>query len=165
VTYPAFRAGVIGLLAGLLISVTPPALPAQGTVALPGDVKITPPDPATPKELAAFSGRWSGTWGVPGSRAGAREVILVFERIEINPARATVVYGWGPRPENAQVPERSHLTAPGWRRLSGPFVDGAFHLTLDNTVRVFRLGPGDTLAGSWTQGRLTDRATLHRLPE
>ena len=164
VTHPAFRAG-IGLLASLLITLTPPALPAQNAVPLPGDVRIIPPEPATPKELAAFSGKWFGTWGVPGSRSGAREAILVFERIEVDPARATVVYGWGPRPENAQVPERAHLTAPGWRRLNGTFVDGAFHLTLDNTLRVFRPGGGDTLAGTWTQGRLTDRATFRRLAE
>lgn len=159
----ALRAGAIGVLVGVVVAATPAALPAQRTVLLPSGVTIVRPDPATPKELAAFSGKWFGVWGDPGSRSGSREVILVFERIETNPPRASVVYAWGPRPQNVQVSDRSHLTGPGWRRLKGPFVGGAFHLTLDDTVRVFRLGPGDTLNGTWTQGQLSDHATLRRM--
>jgi hypothetical protein len=161
----ASRAGAIGVLAGLAVTVTPTVLPAQRTVPLPSGVTVIRPGPTTPKELAAFSGKWFGRWGTPGTPEGSREIILAFERIETDPPRATVVYAWGPRSENAKVPGRSHTTGPGWRRLKGTFVGGAFHLSLDDTVRVFRLGPGDTLNATWTQGQLTDRATLHRMPK
>ena len=150
----ARRAAAIGLLSSLLGAATPAALPAQTALLLPSGVTVTPPGPAIPKNLVKFSGRWLGTWG-------SRDVILVFERIETGPDRATVVYAWGPRSASAKAP----AAGPGWRRLKGTFVGGAFHLTLDDTARVFRLGPDDTLVGTWAPGSATDRVTLRRMAE
>jgi hypothetical protein len=44
-------------------------------------------------------------------------------------------------------------------------VGGAFHLTLDDTARVFRLGPDDTLVGTWAPGSPTDRVILRRMAD
>jgi hypothetical protein len=151
----AGRATAIGLLSSLLGVVTPVALSAQTALLLPSGVTVTPPGPAIPKSLVKFSGKWLGTWG-------SRDVILVFERIETGPDRATVVYAWGPRSASATAP----AAGPGWRRLKGTFVGGgAFQVVLDDTARVFRLGPDDTLVGTWSPGGPTDRVTLRRMAD
>lgn len=58
-------------------------------VPLPKNIKIVSPMPNVPIELAAFSGRWEGTW------EGVRPLdsILIVETIE--PEKAKVIYAWG----------------------------------------------------------------------
>jgi len=58
-------------------------------IPLPKNIKIVSPMPNIPIEVAAFSGRWEGTW------EGVRPLdsILVVETIE--PEKAKVIYAWG----------------------------------------------------------------------
>jgi hypothetical protein len=57
---------------------------------LPNDVKIIPPSPDLPKEIAAFSGKWVGEWNIGLSS------ILIIE--EINEKEAKVIYSVGDYP-------------------------------------------------------------------
>lgn len=59
---------------------------------LPNDIKIIPPSPDLPKNIAAFSGKWVGRWG-----GGGIEMILVVE--EIHDTWAQVVYSRGNDPD------------------------------------------------------------------
>ncbi len=56
-------------------------------VPLPKDVKVVPPSAGIPRQAAAFSGKWVGTWDIK------LEHVLVVERIEGN--RAHILYAWG----------------------------------------------------------------------
>jgi hypothetical protein len=63
----------------------------QKNVPLPQEIKIVPPPPDIPPEVAAFSGRWEGVW------EGVRlESILIVE--EINSQEAKVIFAWGDAP-------------------------------------------------------------------
>lgn len=59
---------------------------ATKIVPLPNDIKIISPSPDLPREIAAFSGQWIGTWG------GFLNSILVVE--EITEKEAKIVYAW-----------------------------------------------------------------------
>ncbi len=74
------------VLLGLLLVLAGCA--ATGPVTLPGptDVKITPPAPSVPAEIAAFSGTWEGAWG------GTLASRLIVEEVDNQSAR--VVYAW-----------------------------------------------------------------------
>lgn len=80
-------AAILGIL-GLASCASMPATwqEAAKTIPLPDDVKIIPPSPDLPKELAAFSGKWFGTWGY-----GEINTILIVE--EINEKEAKGIYG------------------------------------------------------------------------
>jgi|GEM_PF-993618 len=86
------------------------ALPLAGCamVSLPSDVRIIPPGPGIPTEVAAYSGKWQGVWDE------MLDHILVVE--EINGKEATVVYAWG----DSQAWRMSR----GFNRVKGAF-DGA----------------------------------------
>ena len=77
-------------------------------VPLPTDVRIVPPSPGIPGEVAAFSGKWQGVWD------DTLDHILVVE--EITGTEAVVVYAWG----DSQAWRMSR----GFNRLKGAF-DGA----------------------------------------
>ncbi len=64
---------------------------AQKAPPLPNDINIVPPAPDLPKELAAFSGKWSGTWDYTHV-----DVIMIVE--EIHDSWAQVVYCNGQTP-------------------------------------------------------------------
>jgi len=103
---------VLGFICGLLLAIMPVLSWGQGPP-LPSDVKIIPPDPNLPKELAAFSGRWGGE--VPfqvRSREFERKIIVIIE--EIYQKEAKVVYAWG---------KVKGWTGPGsgegWKRSTG----------------------------------------------
>jgi len=55
---------------------------------LPYGVKITPPTPDLPKNIAGFSGTWYGNWDT------GLATTLVVEKIK--PPEASVIYSWGP---------------------------------------------------------------------
>lgn len=59
---------------------------ATKIVPLPDDIKIIPPSPDLPREIAAFSGQRIGIWG------GFLNSILIVE--EINEKEARVIYAW-----------------------------------------------------------------------
>lgn len=66
--------------------------PGLQPAALPDDTQVVEPGSEVPREYAAFSGVWSGTWG-----AGLDGTIAV-RRIEPD-GTAEVVYAWGDDPQ------------------------------------------------------------------
>ncbi len=90
-------------------------------VPLPSDVRVVTPPPTIPKELAAFSGRWSGVWDA------ILDHILVVE--EINPPHADVIYAWG-------TSALWFIDRPGWSRVKGEFVESALKLSLPRPATV-----------------------------
>ena len=73
---------VLGLGFGLRVN----GLAGASDIPLPSDINIIPPATDLPKELTAFSGKWTGTWG------GRLDVILIVEQID--QTKAMVVYAW-----------------------------------------------------------------------
>jgi hypothetical protein len=59
-------------------------------VPLPQDIKIIPPSPDVPKEIAAFSRTWEGNWD------GWLDAKFIVE--EINSNQASIIYSWGDAP-------------------------------------------------------------------
>jgi hypothetical protein len=57
---------------------------------LPNDIKIIPPAPDLPKDIAAFSGKWAGKWD------NGTETILIVE--EIHDTWVQVVHCWSDTP-------------------------------------------------------------------
>jgi len=63
---------------------------ADAQVPLPANVSIVAPSPDIRKDIAAYSGKWVGSW------SGILDAILIVE--EVNPERAKVLYAWGDAP-------------------------------------------------------------------
>jgi hypothetical protein len=74
-----------------------------GRFAVPRDVKIAAPAPASPPELAGLSGRWSGTM------TGDRGIMVIFETVE--PKRVSFVYALDDGKERKMAPFYSRRTA------------------------------------------------------
>ena len=71
------------------------AVVVVATPPVPSDVQIVPPDPALPKELAAFSGKWEGSAYSPTGKV--MEFFLIVEKIDKEKASLYVYsqsYGW-----------------------------------------------------------------------
>lgn len=158
------RAG-IALAVLALVTALPSRGAAQNEVPLPDDVRVVAPAPDVPAALAAFSGRWTGSWGEGTERFGTRPIALVVERVEARPPRATVLYAWGPRPDLARIPERAHAARAGWSRVTATFADGTLSFTLGDSQHAYRLRADGTMEARWTQGRLADRGSLRRAPD
>jgi hypothetical protein len=54
-------------------------------IPLPKDIEVKVPSPALPKEIAAFSGKWKGTWS-----GGGADFILVVTEISLE--KAEIIY-------------------------------------------------------------------------
>jgi hypothetical protein len=69
---------------------------AADEVPLPEDITIVPPSPDLPKEIAAFSGKWQGTWIIATGRRekNPRKAVLIVE--EIDKQEAKIIYAFGP---------------------------------------------------------------------
>jgi hypothetical protein len=70
---------------------------AADEVPLPKDINIVSPSPDLPKEIAAFAGKWQGTWIIQRGRKGEkipREAVLIVE--EIDKQEAKIIYAFGP---------------------------------------------------------------------
>jgi hypothetical protein len=120
---------------------TPPSV-----APLPSDVRIVPPEPTMPQQLAAFSGTWSGVWD------GLLPHVLVVE--EIVPPHAVVIYAWGTAPQ-------WQVTQPGWSRVRGAFVEGALKLSLRGpATAMYRLQPDGTLDATYEWAGGISRAHL-----
>lgn len=65
------------------------------SIPLPENIKIIPPSSDTAKEIAAFSGKWKGSWW-SGRNQPRGEAILIIEKLEMAQQKAQVVYAWGP---------------------------------------------------------------------
>ena len=102
-----------------------------------------PPDRRVAPELAAFSGKWFGTW--EGDRTG--ELIVVVEAID--PPHALLINAWG----NGTV-GRHGTPAAGPVKLvpcAWAFVEGALQVSLPGGgTWSYRLQPDGTLAATLT---------------
>ena len=69
---------------------------AADEVPLPEDITIVPPSPDLPKEIAAFSGKWQGTWIIARGRSEKipRNAVLIVEKIDEQEAK--IIYAFGP---------------------------------------------------------------------
>jgi hypothetical protein len=70
---------------------------AADEVPLPKDINIVSPSPDLSKEIAAFAGKWQGTWIIQRGRKGEkipREAVLIVE--EIDKQEAKIIYAFGP---------------------------------------------------------------------
>jgi len=133
-------------------------LPVSG-VPLPERIRIVPPDRRVAPELAAFTGKWVGTWA--GDRTG--ELIVVVEAID--PPDARVIVAWG----NGSVGAGTANPRPvpsDWQRLRGKFVEGALQVSLPGGgTWSYRRQPDGTLAATQTWGGDVSHVTMTRAPE
>lgn len=121
-------------------------------VPLPSDLKIVPPDPSVPPELAKFSGKWGegkDRWD------GQLAHILVVEQVDSKGAQ--VVYAYG-------TASQWWITRPDWIRLRGEFTD-KHELVLkfkNGAVATYRFN-GEKLDGTYRSRRGFDyHITLSR---
>jgi len=83
-----FSSVFLGLvLVWLLVGYVTLSFAASQFTPLPLEVRIVPPSPNLPKEIAVFSGTWYGIWD------NGNTTTLVVEKIE--PPIAIVIYSWG----------------------------------------------------------------------
>jgi hypothetical protein len=133
--------------------------PASGGMALPASLRIVPPDRRVAPELAAFAGKWLGTWD--GDIQG--EQILVVETIDPPHALVIIAFGNSTMGAGTSNPQR-YLS--NWFRLRGQFVEGTLQVsTPGGTTQSYRLQPDGTLAATQTWRGETSRATMTRAPE
>ena len=97
-------------LFGCATSPKPLAKAAEG-VPLPEDIKIVPPSADLPKEIAAFSGKWTGKWD------GVQDSVLIVE--EINNKEAKIILS---QKEYAGAIE---AVDAGYRRITAKVIIGA----------------------------------------
>ena len=124
--------------------------PASG-VPLPERIRIVPPDRRVAPELAAFSGKWFGTW--EGDRTG--ELIVVVEAID--PPHALVIVAWGNGTVGAGTAHPRRVLS-NWFRVRGQFVEGTLQVSLPGGgTWSYRLQPDGTLAATltWRSGGVT----------
>jgi putative ABC transport system substrate-binding protein len=132
--------------------------PVSG-VPLPESLRIVPPDRRVAPEIAAFSGKWVGTW--EGDRTG--DFIVVVEAID--PPHALLINAWS----NGTVGVGTAHPRPAlsnWFRVRGQFVEGALQVSLpDGRILSYRLQPDGTLAVTVHARGAASHATMTRAPE
>jgi len=132
--------------------------PVSG-VPLPESIRIVPPDRRVAPELAAFAGKWLGTW----EGNAQAEHILIVETIDL--PHALVINAWGNGIAGAGTGNPSRFLS-NWDRLRGQFVEGALQVsTPGGATQSYRLQPGGTLAATRTWRGEVSRATMTRAPE
>ncbi len=133
--------------------------PASGGVPLPDRIRIVPPDRRVAPELAAFSGKWVGTW--EGDRTG--ELIVVVEAIDAPQALVIIACGQGTWGADTAQPRR---VLSNWERLRGKFVEGTLQVSLPGgSTWNYRRQPDGTLAATQTWGGEVSHATMTRMQE
>jgi hypothetical protein len=78
---------LIGFVILVVISITFSKGFPQSRVPLPKEIQIKSPSPDLSKEIAAFSGKWGGSW------EKRLDFILIVK--EIDQEKAEVIYAWG----------------------------------------------------------------------
>jgi hypothetical protein len=128
-------------------------------VPLPESLRIVPPDRRVAPELAAFSGKWVGTW--EGDRTG--ELIVVVEAID--PPHARLINAWDNGTVGAGTAHPRRVLS-NWFRLRGQFVEGTLQVSLpDGRTLSYRLQPDGTLAVTVPSRSEVSRVTMTRAPE
>jgi hypothetical protein len=132
--------------------------PTSG-VPLPERIRIVPPDRRVAPELAAFSGKWFGTW--EGDRTG--ELIVVVEAID--PPHARLINAWGNGTVGAGTAHPRPVLS-NWFRVRGQFVESTLQVSLpDGRTLSYRLQPDGTLAVTVHSRGEVSRATMTRVQE
>ena len=132
--------------------------PVSG-VPLPERIRIVPPDRRVAPKLAAFSGKWFGTW--EGDRRG--ELIAVVEAID--PPQALIIVAWGNGIVGAGTAHPRRVPSD-WQRLRGQFVEGTLQVSLPGGATLsYRLQPDGTLAATQTWHGEVSHATMTRALE
>jgi len=80
---------------GLVLLLVTSSTGFSQNIPLPKDIVIKPPSPELPKEIAAFSGRWKGTWSGGG-------VSFTLTVTEIDLKKAEIIYA---NSEGQYIPE------------------------------------------------------------
>jgi putative ABC transport system substrate-binding protein len=132
--------------------------PVSG-VPLPERIRIVPPDRRVAPELAAFSGKWFGTW----KGDVQLECILVVEAID--PPHALLINAWGNGTAGAGTANLQRVPSD-WQRLRGQFVEGTLQVSLPSGATLsYRLQPDGTLAATQTWHGKVSHATMTRVQE
>lgn len=127
-------------LALIVALIVPPAL-AQAP--LPPDVNVLPPAVDVPKELAAYSGKWTGQWGQ------TLDHVLVVEKVEGR--HAFIIYSWGAAPSWG-------INRASFERVKAEFRDdGSLRAKFPNGAWVtYKMSAdGRSLDGEYALGRIT----------
>jgi hypothetical protein len=125
----------------------PPPVPAVGSAALDSSVVITPPDKKVPKQYAAFSGIWVGTWD------GPLDAKLAVRSVAAN-GSVTVTYAWG------EMGAMKPGIVDGQGRIRGSTLKlDRFASGVDTT---FTMQPDGTLAGTYTLSGTSYKGVFHR---
>jgi putative ABC transport system substrate-binding protein len=132
--------------------------PVSG-VPLPERIRIVSPDRRVAPELAAYSGKWFGTW----KGDVQLEFILVVEAVDPPHALLIVASGNGIVGAGTAHPQR---VPSDWQRLRGKFVEGTLQVSLPGgATAIYRLQPDGTLAATQTWRGKVSHATMARVPE
>ena len=132
--------------------------PVSG-VPLPESLRIVPPDRRVAPTIAAFSGKWIGTW--EGDRTG--ELIVVVEAID--PPHALLINAWSNGTVGAGT-ERPRRVLSNWFRLRGQFVEDTLQVSLpDGRILSYRRQPDGTLAVTVHSRGEVSHVTMTRMQE
>ena len=117
-------------------------------ITLPPNIHIVAPGPGVPRELAAFSGKWTGAWvaRLP-NRQQSRDHVLIVEEIRGTTANVIVAWGSGFHIEGTLRP------MPAWLRVTGRFVDGVLRIDFPaiGVTLSYRMAGNDTIDGALEQ--------------
>ena len=117
-------------------------------ITLPPSIHIVAPGPSVPRELAAFSGKWTGAWvaRVP-NRQQNRDHVLIVEEIRGTTANVIVAWGSGSHIEGTQRP------MPAWLRVTGRFVDGVLRIDFPalGVTATYKMASNDAIDGTLEQ--------------
>ena len=104
---------------------------------LPPDVNVQAPAAGVPREITAFSGEWTGSWG-----GGVLDSTLVVEQIQGR--EAIIIYSFGTAP-------RWGINRPGFERVRGTFASGnVLRATLSNGANIsYTMNPDGTVNGQY----------------
>ena len=128
--------------------------PVSG-VPLPENIRIVPPDRRVAPALAAFAGKWFGTW--EGHMEA--EHILIVEAID--PPQALVIVAWGNITFGAGTALAGRMLST-WKRERGTFIEGTLQVSYGGYTSSYRLQPDGTLAATATWRNAISRATMTR---
>ena len=131
---------------------------AGESIVLPPNIHIVAPGPGVPRELAAFSGKWTGAWVARlQDRQRSRDHVLIVEEIRGTTANVIVAWGSGFQIEGTLKP------MPAWLRATGRFVDGVLQINFPalGITATYRMAYNDTIDGALEQkgDRFTARMT------
>ena len=157
---------ILAITIGLLSCATSPRRPGElpEEVPLPKDINIVAPTADLPKEIAAFSGKWTGRW------EGVQESVLIVE--EINDREARIIlsqeeYAAAREPVDSGYQRFRAKVMPGPR----PVIEFEI-MRLDRPVITFQMQKDlNTIKGYWVyiSDQFEDhlpvyRITLKRVP-